>query len=136
MRKEIPNSGKKENKYSTKQSSRLVTLAADFFFRWTLRAEDLTCMLIAFIMHAMEDSMPTLQVRDLPEDVYAQLNYLAEKEHRSLSQETIAVLKEGLVLKIGNKERRKKLLEERNILGIDGKFLPDPVLLIREDRER
>jgi plasmid stability protein len=87
-------------------------------------------------MHAMEDSMPTLQVRDLPEDVYAQLNYLAEKEHRSLSQETIAVLKEGLVLKIGNKERRKKLLEERNILGIDGKFLPDPVLLIREDRER
>jgi len=87
-------------------------------------------------MHAMEDFMPTLQVRDLPEDVYTQLNYLAEKEHRSLSQETIVVLKEGLIQKIGNKERRKKLLEERNVLGIDGKSLPDPVLLIREDRER
>jgi len=30
--------------------------------------------------------MPILQVRDLPEDVYVQLNYLAEKEHRSMAQ--------------------------------------------------
>lgn len=37
--------------------------------------------------------MPTLQVRDLPEDIYVQLHYLAEKEHRSLAQETIVLLK-------------------------------------------
>jgi plasmid stability protein len=80
--------------------------------------------------------MPTLQVRDLPEDVYTQLNYLAEKEHRSLSQETIAVLKEGITTKIGNRERRKKLLEQDNPLGIDGTKLTDPVKLIREDRDR
>jgi hypothetical protein len=30
--------------------------------------------------------MPTLQVRDLPEEIYVQINYLAQKEHRSLSQ--------------------------------------------------
>ncbi len=80
--------------------------------------------------------MPTLQVRDLPEDIYVQLNYLAEKEHRSLSQETIVVLKEGLESKLGNTDRRRKLLESANVLDIDGSKLPDPVVLIREDRER
>lgn len=80
--------------------------------------------------------MPTLQVRDLPDEVYMQLNYLAEKEHRSLAQETIAVLKEGLTVKLGNSERRSKLLDQDDPLGIDGRKLRDPVELIREDRER
>lgn len=80
--------------------------------------------------------MPTLQVRDLPEDIYVQLNYLAEKEHRSLSQETIVILKEGIMSKLGSKERRRKLLERTNVLDIDGSKLPDPVTLIREDRDR
>jgi plasmid stability protein len=86
--------------------------------------------------HKKEEIMPTLQVRDLPEDVYVQLNYLAEKEHRSMAQETIVMLKEGIVSRLGNKERRKKLLETANVLDIDGATLPDPVDLIREDRER
>jgi antitoxin FitA len=80
--------------------------------------------------------MPTLQVRDLPEDVYVQLNYLAEKEHRSMAQETIVILKEGIVSRLGNKERRKKLLETANVIDIDGSTLPDPVDLIRKDRDR
>ena len=80
--------------------------------------------------------MPTLQVRDLPEDVYTRLNYLAEKEHRSLAQETIALLEEGITTKMRSRERRKKLLEIENPLGIDGNKLLDPIDLIREDRER
>ena len=80
--------------------------------------------------------MPTLQVRDLPEDVYVQLNYLAEKEHRSMAQETIVMLKEGIISRLGNKERRKKLLDTANVLDIDGVILPDVVDLIRKDRER
>lgn len=80
--------------------------------------------------------MPTLQVRDLPEDVYVQLSYLAKKEHRSLAQETIVILKEGITAKLGNRERRRKLLDLDRVIDIDGKDLPDPVKLIREDRER
>ncbi len=80
--------------------------------------------------------MPTLQVRDLPEDVYNQIHYLAEKEHRSLAQETIVLLKESLSTKLGNRERRRKLLIKIAELNINGKDLPDPVQLIREDRER
>ena len=80
--------------------------------------------------------MRTLQVRDLPEDIYIQLNYLAEKEHRSLAQETIVLLKESINKKLNNKERRRKILEKIAELGIDGRNFPDPVDLIREDRER
>ncbi len=80
--------------------------------------------------------MPTLQVRDLPEDIYTQINYLAEKEHRSLAQETIVLLKEGITKKLKNKERRRKILEEISNLDIDGNKYPDPVDLLREDRER
>lgn len=84
----------------------------------------------------MEVTMPILQVRDLPEDIYIQLNYLAEKEHRSLAQETIVLLKEGMDEKLGNKERRKKILEKIDELGIAGEKVTDPVKLIREDRNR
>ena len=80
--------------------------------------------------------MPTLQVRDLPDEIYTQLSYLAEKEHRSLAQETVILLKESINSRIGNKERRKRALEKMTSLGIDGSKLPDPVICVREDRER
>ena len=80
--------------------------------------------------------MPTLQVRDLPEDIYLQLSYLAKKEHRSLAQETVVLLKESIESRLGDRERRKKLLKKIKELNIDGKKFPDPVQLIREDRER
>jgi antitoxin FitA len=80
--------------------------------------------------------MPVLQVRELPDEIYAELSYLAQKEHRSLSQETIVILREGIAAKLGNQERRKKLLQEENPLDIEGPELPDPAVIIREDRER
>ena len=80
--------------------------------------------------------MPTLQVRDLPDEIYSQLSYLAEKEHRSLAQETIVLLKESIESRIGNKDRRDKALHRLTLLNIDGSGLPDPIKLIREDRER
>ncbi len=80
--------------------------------------------------------MPTLQVRDLPEEVYSQLTYLAEKNHRSLTQEAIVLLKEGIENRIGNAERRRKVFQRIKELNVDGRNLPDPVQLIREDRDR
>ena len=40
--------------------------------------------------------MATLQVRDVPEHIYRRLADLAEKERRSLAQQTLAVLAKGL----------------------------------------
>jgi antitoxin FitA len=80
--------------------------------------------------------MPTLQVRDLPEDVYIRLSMIAKEENRSIAQQTIVLLKESLGLHANNKLRRQVLLET-----ISGKTYPDTtavdeVAWIREDRER
>ena len=79
--------------------------------------------------------MPTLQVRDLPEDVYLKLSLVAKQENRSLAQQTIVLLKESLSLDINNKIRRQVLLTK-----LAAKKYPktdiDASALIREDRER
>jgi antitoxin FitA len=87
-------------------------------------------------MHARSFKLPTLQVRDLPEDVYVRLSAIANEENRSLAQQTIVLLKESLGLHTNNKIRRKRILasiEEKRYKDIRS---IDPVELIREDRER
>lgn len=80
--------------------------------------------------------MPTLQVRDLPEDIYIKLNMIANEENRSIAQQTIVLLKESLGLHINNKLRRKALLENLNEKKYPVSSEIDQVKLIREDRER
>ena len=80
--------------------------------------------------------MPTLQVRDLPEDIYIKLNMIANEENRSIAQQTIVLLKESLGLHINNKLRRKALLEALNEKKYPDNSEIDQVELIREDRER
>ena len=80
--------------------------------------------------------MPTLQVRDLPEDVYVSLSLLAASENRSLAQQTISLLKEGLGLHTNNKLRRKALLDDLSAKKYPATENINPVDLIREDRER
>ncbi len=53
-------------------------------------------------MHHNE-GMPTLQVRDVPEHIYRRLADLAEKERRSLAQQTLVVIAKGLELEIDPK---------------------------------
>jgi plasmid stability protein len=50
--------------------------------------------------------MPTLQVRNLPVELYHKLSSLAKSEHRSLAQETIVVLQKGLGMTVSGRERR------------------------------
>jgi hypothetical protein len=86
--------------------------------------------------------VPAIQVRDVPEPIYRLLADLAEKEHRSLAQQTLAVLARGLGVGSGPKARRKNLLAE--IAGSSSgagnphraRALSDPVRIIREDRKR
>ena len=80
--------------------------------------------------------MPTLQVRDLPEDVYIKLNMIAKEENRSIAQQTIILLKESLGLHSNNKLRRKALLDKLSKKKYPDTDNIDVVKLIREDRER
>ena len=79
--------------------------------------------------------MPILQVRNLPNVLYRQLRERAKLDHRSMAQETIALLEKGLQEPVeSNKERRRKLLE--SLPKETYSPYPDPVQLIREDRNR
>ncbi len=81
--------------------------------------------------------MPLLQVRDMPEDLYKALADLAEQDNRSIAQETIVLLKRALNYKESRQSRRKRILAEIRSNPIqDVQAFPDPVALIREDRER
>ena len=82
--------------------------------------------------------MPSIQVRDLPEQIYRKLQINAQKDHRSLSQQAIVTLKKGLEIDENPKERRRILVDQilsRRVL-IDSDKLDDPANLIREDRDR
>jgi len=82
--------------------------------------------------------MPSLQVRDLPEHIYRKIVERAEVERRSISQETIVLLEKALELSKGNVIKRKQLLDQiaKETRSKPVPDIPDPVPLIREDRQR
>jgi plasmid stability protein len=82
--------------------------------------------------------MPSLQVRDLPDPIYRKLAAEAEKEHRSLAQQAVAVLAKGLGVTEDARERRRRILDQmqKSPIKMSGKKPLNPVGLIREDRDR
>ncbi len=82
--------------------------------------------------------MPSLQVRDLPDPIYFKLKQEAQKGHRSLAQQAVITLAKGLDVSIKASMRRENALARIAELTEKTKEfdLPDPLLLIREDRER
>jgi len=79
--------------------------------------------------------MPTLQIRDLPEDVYPGVSAVARAEHRSLSQQAVVELRRALGL-AGAAQRSMAVLatlkSSQRRLPEDA---PSPESLVREDRE-
>ena len=82
--------------------------------------------------------MPTLQVRDVPAHIYHELVRQAERERRSLAQQTVAVLAKGIGTPVDPKARRREVLRRirETVDRSKTRHLPDPVKLIREDRDR
>lgn len=82
--------------------------------------------------------MAILQVRDVPDELYENLSAIAKIENRSISQETIFLLKNALKLKSERLARRKSILSEIDLLNLPTKSIeiPNPADLIREDRDR
>lgn len=81
--------------------------------------------------------MPLIQVRDVPEPIYAMLVERAKRERRSLAQQTVEVLARGLQVEVDAKARRKAVLQAiRADATLKHLKLSDPVKLIRKDRQR
>jgi len=82
--------------------------------------------------------MPSIQIRELPEQIYRKLQINAKKDHRSLSQQAIVTLKKGLGIDENHKVRRRILVDQimSRRVTFDIAKLENPVNLIREDRDR
>jgi plasmid stability protein len=81
--------------------------------------------------------MPTLQVRELPEDVYYHLQRRAQQEHRSMAQETVVLLRKALDTAEVRRSRREEALERiahRQVRTVPRFSSSEEV--IREDRDR
>jgi plasmid stability protein len=84
--------------------------------------------------------MPTLQIRDLPDDIYQRLSLRAQRAHRSLAQQALSDLLSAMGQ--GNATGRRALLTRivadaaHATNGPETPALTPPERLIREDRER
>lgn len=78
--------------------------------------------------------MPTLQIRDIPDDVYQGVAAAARAEQRSLSQQAIVELRRALGT--GGDDRRAAVIEHlRHQTRRLPRKAPRPETLLREDRD-
>jgi plasmid stability protein len=80
----------------------------------------------------------TLHVRNIPDDIYSQLQVLAQTRNRSLSAEVILLLQEALTREQARQKQVKLLadIRRRRFTYPPNKRVPDTVTLLREDRAR
>jgi antitoxin FitA len=79
--------------------------------------------------------MPTMQIRDVPDDVYQGIVAAARAEQRSLSQQAIVELRRALGL--GSDDRRAMVIEHlRSVPRRLPRSAPTPEALLREDRDQ
>jgi len=80
--------------------------------------------------------MPSLQIRELPDDLYQALAFRAEQEHRSLAQQAVAELRR--IPELTGAERRKRVIAHirATLKAPEVPVTPSPEALVREDRER
>jgi antitoxin FitA len=89
--------------------------------------------------------MATLQIENIPEELYAKLQELAAVQNRSISAFAIAILEAGLQTETKSlSEKRKKSVTEilaeisrrRESRPANMAMILDSTALIREDRDR
>lgn len=79
--------------------------------------------------------MATLQIRELPDDLYAGLRDAAERSHRSIAQQAIVELRKAQ--SFDTSARHAALARIRAASSAAGRRMrPTPEALVRADRER
>jgi hypothetical protein len=81
--------------------------------------------------------MPLLQVKDFPADIYEEITFEARRQHRTIDQQTVILIKKGLGGAISNKERRRLAVERTFTRNVpEAAKAVDYVQSVREDRDR
>ena len=79
--------------------------------------------------------MPSLQIRDMPDDVYEALAERAQRQRRSLAQQAVVEL--ARIPELEARRTRQAVIDRlRTLEPVKGAEALDPVELIREDRDR
>ena len=81
--------------------------------------------------------MPSLHVRNVPEELHNELRRQAERHHRSLSAEVIALLEQAVTaehVRNGQEQLLASIRRRRKLTSSKGEV--DSVSLLREDRDR
>jgi antitoxin FitA len=79
--------------------------------------------------------MPSLQIRDMPDDVYEALAERATTQRRSLAQQAVADL--ARIPELESRRTRQSVIQRlRNSPPVLPKKALDPVKIVREDRNR
>jgi plasmid stability protein len=82
------------------------------------------------------DGMATLHVRSVPEDLYQEIQKLAEERSRSLSAQVVTMLAQALDDEKSRKTQTKALASIRRRRFSAPKKSPSSLELLREDRKR
>lgn len=81
--------------------------------------------------------MPSLQIRDMPEDLYNSLKLKAEMDHRSLAQQAVILLSEALTARGRASFRRIEALRKMRLHKVQTKSKDISIIdMIHEDRRR
>jgi hypothetical protein len=85
----------------------------------------------------MEVEMALLQVRNFPDDLYEEIGRIARSERRTIAQQTVVAVENGLrANRLGVEKRREALQRTISRDLPDAVTTADVVRMIREDRER
>lgn len=82
--------------------------------------------------------MPILHVRNVPDDLYARLQRLANAKNRSVSAQVIRLLDQALQTEEARQSQTRILagIRRRRVSYTRNSSTPDSVALLREDRGR
>lgn len=80
--------------------------------------------------------MAILQIRDLPDDLYADLRLAAERGHRSIAQQAIVELRKAQALDTGARHAAIARIRAAQPARARRKRVPAPEAQVRADRER
>ncbi|MHB0999979.1 MAG: FitA-like ribbon-helix-helix domain-containing protein [Armatimonadota bacterium] len=82
--------------------------------------------------------MPTLYVRDFPDELHQKIKKLADRKHRSLSAEVIVLIDEALKYEEASRKQSSVLdrIAERRRSYTARADASNSLELLREDRER
>ena len=80
--------------------------------------------------------MPTLHVRNVPDDLYEQIRQQSLRANRSISAQVITILRRAVTMEGSSQEELLEKLHRRRYFNPKLVNAPDSTSLLRQDRNR